>query len=266
MLAALLVIGAGLLIGSIIKSVAADQASKTQAAAAQTAQDTVATQVGTSQAQIAQAQQDVTAQTQKIQDLFNPYTEAGTQAVKAQQDLAGLNGPEAQAAAVKQIQQSPELAASVSQGENAILQNSAATGGLRGGNTQAALAQFRPQMLSDLINKRYGQLGGIANTGLSAAGGQASAGVSGMQTNAGLAGANASLGMQGATSIADLIQQQAAAQAGGTVAQGNIWGDLFSKGPADILGLNSGFTGITPTAPTTVTSSGGKAAAMRLPF
>lgn len=71
---------------------------------------------------------------------------------------------------------SPEFQALQAQGEEAILQNAAATGGLRGGNTQAALAQFRPQLLSELINKRLTQLGQISSLGQAAAAGQASSG------------------------------------------------------------------------------------------
>ena len=57
----------------------------------------------------------------------------------------------------------------VFQGENAMLQNAAATGGLRGGNLQGALAKFRPQVLSQLINQRMAQLGGLAGMGQQAA-------------------------------------------------------------------------------------------------
>jgi len=90
----------------------------------------------------------------------------------------------------------------VRQGENALLQNASATGGLRGGNVQSALAQYRPQILSDLINQQYGRLGGLSQMGQAAAGGQAVAGQS-MASNVG-----------------NLFGQQGAALAGGQLAQG----------------------------------------------
>jgi hypothetical protein len=71
---------------------------------------------------------------------FQPFQEAGAQAFEQQQALAGLRGPEAQQAAIAQIEQSPFLQAQIRQGEEAMLQRASATGGLRGGNIQAALA------------------------------------------------------------------------------------------------------------------------------
>ena len=84
-------------------------------------------------------------------------------------NLAGVNGREGQQAAINMIESSPAFEAMVKQGENAILQNASATGGLRGGNTQYALAQFRPQILSGLMDKQYSQLSGMAGQGMQAA-------------------------------------------------------------------------------------------------
>lgn len=112
------------------------------------------------------------AQTEGINNamgLLDPYAQAGQGAITAQADLMGANGPEAQAAAVNQIQNNPMFSSIVQQGENAMLQNAAATGGLRGGNTQAALAQFRPSMLNQFIQQRFQNLGGIAGQGLAGA-------------------------------------------------------------------------------------------------
>jgi hypothetical protein len=91
------------------------------------------------------------------------------------------------------------------------LQQAAATGGLRGGNIQAALAQFRPQVLSGLIEQQYGRLGGLTQLGQASAAGVGSA------------------GMQTGTNVSNLIQQQGAAQAGGALAQGQTWGNVFGN-------------------------------------
>lgn len=93
------------------------------------------------------------------------YQEAGLGALEAQQALAGLLGPEAQQAAIAQLEASPQFQSMVAQGERAILANAAATGGVRGGNTMAALAQFRPQMLSNIIEQQYSRLGGLSGMG-----------------------------------------------------------------------------------------------------
>jgi hypothetical protein len=100
------------------------------------------------------------------QNMLSPYSNAGQNAIGAQADLMGANGPEAQAAAVNQIQNNPMFQSMLQQGETSMLQNAAATGGLRGGNTQAALAQFAPQMLNQQIQQRFQNLGGIAGMGL----------------------------------------------------------------------------------------------------
>lgn len=98
------------------------------------------------------------------------FQTGGAEAFKAQQALAGLLGPEAQQAAIAQLESSPQFQSMLAQGEQAILQNASATGGLRGGNVQAALAQFRPSLLSNIIQQQYQQL--MAMSGLGATAGQ----------------------------------------------------------------------------------------------
>ena len=111
--------------------------------------------------------------------LLEPYVNAGTPALaqlaefsnvakpalEAQMALAGLGGAEAQKNAISQIESSPLFQSQIRQGEDALLQNASATGGLRGGNTQSALSQFRPAMLNQLIDKQYNRLGGLTQYG-----------------------------------------------------------------------------------------------------
>ena len=136
--------------------------------------------------------------------LMQPYVQGGTQAMGAQGNLIGLGGAEAQQAAINELANSPQMAALIGHGENALLQNASATGGLRGGNTQAALVQFRLQLLNELINQRFTQLGGIAQLGQASAAGQAAQ------------------GMVMATNIGNLLEQKGAARAGGALASGNM--------------------------------------------
>lgn len=89
-----------------------------------------------------------------------------TQAVES--PYAGMTGEQAQTEAISKIAQSPLLQELMSQGEQAILQQAAATGGLRGGNVQGLLAQYRPQMLQEEIDKQYARLSGISGMGQSA--------------------------------------------------------------------------------------------------
>lgn len=152
----------------------------------------------------------------KLVELMAPYVAAGEGGMAGQQALVGLKGPEAQQQAISALEQSPEFASLVQQGENALLQQASATGGLRGGNTQAALAQFRPQILSALIEQQYGRLGGLTKIGQASAAGQAAA------------------GMETGSNVANLLQQGGAAQAGAAIAAGSVprqtFGDILKIG------------------------------------
>lgn len=123
--------------------------------------------------------------------------------------------------AIDDLANGAQFTSLVRQGEDAILANAAATGGLRGGDTQAALAQFRPQMLQALIDKQLANLGGIAANGQNAAGNVGSA-----AQNAG-AQINASLGDRGA------------ALAGRYIAGGQATSNMFG----DVSGMLGQFAG-----------------------
>ena len=193
----LLAIGAGL-IGSAFKSSSAKKASR-----------------NASDAQIKSTQMGIDeqrAQFEAIQQLLSPFVQAGTDALSSQQALIGLGGDEAQQAAISNLEQSPQFQSMLAQGENSILQNASATGGLRGGNTQGALAQFSPALLSDTIQNQFQNLSGITSLGQNAA---AAVGNAGQQT-----GAN----------ISNLFQQQGNSRAGNALSVGeanqNLFGDI----------------------------------------
>lgn len=143
-----------------------------------------------------------------VQALLKPYIDTGTTALSRQSALIGLGGADAQTAAIRALEQGPEFQSLVQQGESAIMQSAAATGGLRGGNVQAALAQFRPQILSGLIEQQYSRLGGLASQGQASAAGQAEAGLR--------TGAN----------IGNLYGNIGASQGGLALARGNTFGNL----------------------------------------
>lgn len=185
--------------------ISSNKAAKAQKNAANQAADA---QIQSNQAAIDEQKRQFDA----IQELMKPYVNAGTGALAGQQDLLGLNGASKQQAAIDAINNSQAMQTYMQQGENAILQNASATGGLRGGNTQSALSQFRPQLLNQLINQQYQNLGGLTSIGQNAAAGVGNA------------------GMQSANNIGNLLQQSGAAQAGNALAQGkataNQWADI----------------------------------------
>lgn len=123
-----------------------------------------------------------------VQALLKPYVEGGTAAFKQQQNLLGVGGAAAQQQAIGALQNSPFFQAQLNQGTNALLQNASATGGLRGGNTQAALAQFAPQLLQQTYQNQLANLGGLASAGLGAATGTGAAAQNAAEQNSELFG------------------------------------------------------------------------------
>ena len=159
-------------------------------------------QASQTQQQAAQGGIDETRrQYDEITKLLSPYTQAGAGALTQQQALLGLGTPGAQQESISAIEGSPQFQALQQQGENAILQNASATGGLRGGNVQGALAQFRPALLSSLINQQYERLGGLSSLGQSSAVRQGA------------------FGQQTGSTVSNLIGQQGRAEAGGILGQ-----------------------------------------------
>jgi hypothetical protein len=159
-----------------------------------------------------------------LQALLKPYTEAGLPALEQQQAFLGLQGPEAERAAIERISGGERFQEITRQGEEAILSRASATGGLRGGNVQQALAQFRPQVLNQLIEEQYGRLGGMTQLGQRSAAG---VGAAGMETG---------------TNIANLLSQQGSALAGGELGQAKAYGQILNM-PAQFLGMQYGAGG-----------------------
>lgn len=148
------------------------------------------------------------------------YAEIGPYALERQAAIAGLMGPEAQAAQIAEIESDPLYQAQVRQGEEALLQQASATGGLRGGNIQAALAQFRPQMLSQEIERQYGRLGGLAGFGY---------GVTSELAGLGQASAagQAAAGQETGAALGNLLVQGGQARAQGQLAKGAATAGMY---------------------------------------
>jgi len=183
----------------------------------------------------------------EITKLLAPYREAGVGAIGQQQALLGLGAPGAQQQAIEALQSSPQFQALQQQGENAILQNASATGGLRGGNVQGALAQFRPALLSSLISQQYERLGGLTNVGQASAARQAAFG---QQTGANVANL---MGQQGQAQAGGILGQQQALTGGINQAFGAIqgaggFGKLFG-------GTSSPFSGTAISGPTSMSQA-----------
>ncbi len=198
------------IVGSVVSSSATRSAGKSAANATSQA----------SEADIAERRR----QFDSIQQLLSPYVNAGTGALSSMQSLLGLNGGGAQQQAISALEASPAFTSLLASGENAIRQNASATGGLRGGNTQAALAQYRPALLAQTINDQYSRLGGLVSVGQNAAAGVGNAGIA---TSNGIGAALQSAG----------AGQAAAALSGGAATAG------LGNGLASAAGLYAGLGG-----------------------
>jgi hypothetical protein len=201
-----LIVGGSQLIGGMMQADAASEAAGIQAGAAGEG--------------IAEQRRQFDA----LRALLQPYTEAGLPALQQQQALLGLQGPEAEQAAIERIRGGETFQALAQQGEEALLQRASATGGLRGGNIQGALAQFRPALLNQAIEQQYGRLGGMTQLGQRSAAGVGAA------------------GMESGTNVANLLAQQGAARAGGELGEAKAFSGLFNL-PAQVLGFQYGAGG-----------------------
>lgn len=219
------------------------------------AQSAADTQAGAAQAGIAEQQREFDT----LRNLLQPYVDQGTGAMpqlqgitKQEQGVAtqtqgildnylgaltqlnnmtGVNGADKQQGWINSLTQNPLYTNAMNLGQQAILANASATGGLRGGNTIASLGYLPGQILSNVMGQQisnqqaslsgingalngsqvlngiYGQLGGqfqnLINTGANAAAGTG---------NAAIATGN---------NITNLTGQIGSAQAGGTLGTTN---------------------------------------------
>ena len=214
-----LVVAGSTLIGGAIQSRAAGRAADAQSEAAE------------------RGIEEQRRQFDAVRELLKPYVDVGGPALQQQQNLIGLGGPEAQAAAIAALESGESFQAKVRQGEEALLQGASATGGVRGGNIQGALAQFRPAMLQSEIDRQYGRLAGLTTLGQQSAAG---VGTAGIQTGARISALEGDIG---------------SAQAGGELATGRALSGVFNL-PSQFLGLQYGYAGSPGGAGTTPGLSG----------
>ena len=164
------------------------------------------------------------AQFQEIRKLLMPFIEQGQFGMEGRQDILGQlqNWGDT---GLQRVRQNPLTQGLLRSAEEAVLANASATGGLRGGNVQSALARTRTGLLSNLENQQYGRTAGLYDAYNNIVG-----------QGQGAASALAGFGANNANQIAALMEQQGAAQAGGDLA----WGNAFSGGLAGLGGLFAG--------------------------
>jgi hypothetical protein len=179
-------------------------------------------------AQLAYAQKALdqqNAQFQQTRSDFMPFQQAGVAALGQQTDILGLNGATEQQTELDALKASPLYQMLFRNGEETVLQNAAATGGIRGGNTQRSLADFGADTFAQTIQQQLQNLGGLSGQGLSASG----------QVGA--------FGAQNSAANSQLLQSQGAAKAGGALTRGGISAGMFNSAGGFADSILSAITG-----------------------
>lgn len=141
----------------------------------------------------ARAEAGISQRFGETKELLTPFVEGGGPAFQLQQAQSGALGPEAQAQAFANFQDSPGTAFLREQGLRGIESGAGATGGLGGGDRLRELTRFSQGLALQNFGNQFNRLGSVTGTGLSAAqavggiGGQAAQG----QAQAALAGGDA---------------------------------------------------------------------------
>lgn len=160
-------VGATAVAGVASSAMAANQAGKANASQQQAAQN---------QLQLAQQQYDT------MQGQISPYLAAGQTGLTGYGDLLGANGNDAQNAAIGGIKNGAQYQGLMQTGNENVLANASATGGLRGSNTSNTLANTGISTLNNLITNRLAGYGTLMSAGQSSL--ATSAGVSNNFQNA----------------------------------------------------------------------------------
>lgn len=210
-------------IGATVVTAAAGVASSSMAAGA-------AKDAANSQAQSAQnSLQFAQAQYADQQKNISPYLTAGQQGVTAYGDLLGSNGTDAQNAAIGGIKNGAEYQGLMQTGNENILANASATGGLRGSNTSNTLANTSISTLNGLITQRLAGYGQLMSNGLNAISGQQAA------NNAAYTGvSNANTQMANASTSYDSALSNSVNSGLGSITQGiNRYSSIVGSQPAN---------------------------------
>ena len=123
----------------------------------------------------------------------------------------GISATDAQSQAIQQLQQSPLYQSLFRNGQETLLNNAAATGGLRGGNTAHSLANFGADTLSQVIQQQLTNLAGVSGTGSATA------------TNLG------NQSQANANAQSNQLNAIGSSQAGGILGSTGIWNNAFNQ-------------------------------------
>lgn len=148
---------------------------------------------------------------EQIRGDYAPARDVLAPTVGAMGDIIGINGDPAQQGALDRLKASPMYQSLFRTGEEAVLQNAAATGGIRGGNTQRGLADFGADTFARLIQQQLENLGGLGGVGMNAT------------------GATAQAATNNTAALTDLFTNIGNTKAGGTLTRGGITAGMWNN-------------------------------------
>lgn len=225
-------IGAGgSLLSGVLGGKGASSAAKAQAQASEQATAENARQFNQTQANImpdVNAGNAATQQLLRALGLGDMYTGTSQNPYTAQQQQEGyLSG----------VKSSPLYTGAYDTGVDTILQNAAATGGLRGGNVQNSLAQFGSGLFSNVYQNQVSNLQNLSGLGANAATGLGTASQNSSNANSTLlnqTGAAQATGIAGsygaaqgtANSLSGILQQYLNGNSGGDMGDYAAYGWL----------------------------------------
>lgn len=181
------------LAGAAISSSAAKSAASKQAASANAANQTIKDQYAQTRADLA------------------PYRDAGSAGLSQYKGILGLNGKDAQSAALGQYTESPFLGQLVDRTTRAVEASRAARGGLFSGATAQQIGDRTGQLYLGDFNNYLSRIGGLVDTG------------AGASTQTGQFGANAASGQ------ANSLLAAGNAQANGSINSANAINNGLSQ-------------------------------------
>lgn len=172
------------------------------------------TGIGALQQALGGARADIQSGFQRAEGMFDPYSQAGGQALQQQMALSGALGPEAFQQA---YQESPQMRFLQEQGERAALRTAGARGGLGGGRVMQELARYGTGLASQDLQNQIANLQALSAQGMSARGSAANIATGGAQQLANLGVLGGTSGLQAATQqgtqLANLAQQLGVSEA-----------------------------------------------------
>ena len=174
------------------------------------------------------ARGDITGGRDRANAMLQPYMDSASRSTKLRDDMLGINGPEAQAAAYAQFQNDPGFQSEVDAGIGALDRSATARGGLYSGNAIKGVARYGQEMQHKAYGDRINQLSGAVGQGQ------------------GMVGAAAGMEFDTGKTLGDLSWGAAGTRASNRINIGNAMAATRNIGPQNALNAFGSFAKLNP--------------------